>query len=136
MSITVDTPVSQGQLLTTDPVAPGRLRATLPNAGPGLYTFVVSDPRGIRRHLHLRRERAENEAWGINPALDTWVASGVVSRWQASDFARHREGVGRPVDRSWIVLALALFLSGVAVDRTRLDKATITQAVRRWRRRA
>ena len=136
VSITVDTPVSQGQLLTTETVAPGRLRAMLPNAGPGLYTFVVSDPRGIRRHLHLRRERAENEAWGINPALDTWVASGVVSRWQASDFARHREGVGRPVDRSWIVLALALFLSGVAVDRTRLDKATITQAVRRWRRRA
>jgi len=136
VSITVDTPASQGQLLTTEAVAPGRLRATLPNAGPGLYTFVVSDPRGIRRHLHLRRDRAEHEAWGINPALDTWLASGVVSRWQSSDFARHREGVGRPVDRSWIVLALALFLSGVAVDRMRLDKAAITQAVRRWRTRA
>ena len=136
VSIAVDTPVSQGQKLTTDAVAPGRLRATLPNAGPGLYTFVVSDSSGIRRHLHLRRDRAENQAWGINPALDAWVASGVVSRWHANFFARHRDDAGRPVDRSWIALALALFLSGVAVDRTRLDKGAIGQAVRRWRARA
>ncbi len=136
VSVSVDTPVSQGQMLTPEAVAPGRLRATLPNAGPGLYTFVVSDSHGFRRQLHLRRDRAESEAWGINPAWDAWVASGVVSRWDADNFARHRDDTRRPADRSWITLALALFVSGVAVDRTRLDKTAIAQAVRRWRRRA
>ena len=135
VSMAVDTPVSQGQLLTTELVAPGRLRATLPNAGPGLYTFVVSDSRGIRRHLHLRRDRAENEAWGINPALDAWVASGLASRWNADLLARHRDDGRRPVDRWLIALALALFLSGVLVDRAGQHGAGFRQALRRWRTR-
>ena len=133
--ITVDTPVTQGRLLRTQAVAPGRLRTTLPNAGPGLYTFVISDSRGIRRHLHLRRDRAENEAWGINPALETWLASGVVSRWNANALTRLRDASRRPIDRSLIALALALFLSGIAVDRI-TGKAIIGQVVRRWRKRA
>jgi Ca-activated chloride channel family protein len=133
--IMVDTPVSQGQLLRTQAVAPGRLRATLRNAGPGLYTFVVSDAHGIHRHLHLRRDRAENEAWGINPALDAWVASGVVSRWNTNAFSRHRDDSHHPIDRSLIALALALFLSGVVVERTS-GRASIGPIVRRWRSRA
>lgn len=133
VSIAVDTPVSRGQVLATEALAAGRLRATLPNAGPGLYSFVVSDAQGSRRYLHLRRDRAENEAWGINPAVDTWVASGLASRWRADFPARGGEGPRRPADRWLIGLALALFLSGVVVDRAGLQRLGLRQALGRWR---
>ena len=135
VSIAVDTPVSQGQMLRTEAVAPGRLRTTLSNAGPGLYTFVVSDGRGVRRHLHLRRDRAEDAAWGINPALEAWLASGLASRWNADLLAPYRDGTRRPVDRGWIAIAFALFLSGVLVDRAGRLGPGFRQALRRWRAR-
>ena len=39
VSIAVKTPTAQDRLVATDYVAPGRLRATLPDTGSGLYTF-------------------------------------------------------------------------------------------------
>ena len=122
LSVAVDTPVGRGQPLVMQRVAPGRLRATLPDAGPGLYTFIVSTPRGTQRHLHLRQERTETQAWGTNPALAHWIAAGLASPWRADFLApnRGRERVSRPVDRSLIGLALVLCLCGVVVDRTRL----------------
>jgi hypothetical protein len=138
VSIAVNTPTAQGRLLATDYVAPGRLRATLPDAGSGLYTFLVSTSLGTQRQLHLRRHRAETDAWGTNPALDEWRTAGLVSIWDPGVHAQYRDRNrgGRPVDRSLIGLALALFLSGVLVDRTRLDKAGVREALRRWRTRA
>ncbi len=131
VSITVQTPTTRGQLVSTDYVAPGRLRATLPDAGPGLYTFLVSTSLGTQRQLHLRRQRAENEAWGINPALDAWKTAGLVSIWDPGFLARHRDGnrARAPLDRSLVGLALALFLSGVLVDRTRFRKAIVGRYV-------
>ncbi len=139
VSIRVDTPGAQGQLLSMERVAPGRLRATLPSQGSGLYTFVISDSHGIRRHLHLRRDRAEHQAWGINPALDAWVAGGLVHRWHANALAGLRDESRRPVDRSLIALALALFLTGVVLERASgkaFGRAFGGPIVRRWRRRA
>jgi hypothetical protein len=106
-------------------VAPGRLRATLPDAGPGLYTFLVSTPAGTQRQLHLRRHRAETETWGTNPALDAWRTAGLIGNWDPDFLARHRDRnrTRPPADRSLVGLALALFLSGVLVDRTRFHKA-------------
>jgi len=127
VSIAVKTPTTQRRLVSTDYVAPGQLRATLPDAGSGLYTFLVSTSLGTHRQLHLRRNRAENETWGTNPALDAWRTNGLVSNWDPGFLAQHRSGnrARRPVDRSLIGLALALFLSGVLVDRTRLHKARL-----------
>ena len=120
--MTVTTPATQGRLVSTDYVAPGRLRATLPDAGPGLYTFLVSTSLGTQRQLHLRRNRAENDTWGTNPALDAWRTAGLVTDWDPRFLAQHRDDsrASRPVDRSLIGLALAFFLAGVLVDRTRL----------------
>lgn len=134
VSIAVNTPATQDGVLITDAVAPGRLRATLPEAGPGLYTFLVSTPRGTLRQLHLRRHRAESESWGTNPALDAWRAAGLIEQWSPSFLARHRDTeLGRrPVDRSLIGLGLVLFLAGVLVDRTRWTKAGVRQALQRW----
>jgi len=137
VSIVMDTPTTQGRPLAVDLVAPGRWRATPPDAGPGLYTFLVSTPQGTQRRLHLRQGHAENESWGINPALEAWRSAGLVSPWDPGLLVQRRDGdLGRrPPDRSLIGLALALFLSGVLVDRTRLNTAVIAQALRRWRTR-
>ena len=126
VSIAVQTPTTQSQVLSTKLVAPGRLQATLPDAGSGLYTFLVSSSLGTRRQLHLRRSRAENDAWGINPALDAWRTAGLVSNWDPASLARHRdqERARRPADRSLLGLALALFLSGVLVDRAKLRNSS------------
>ncbi|MDP1902499.1 MAG: VWA domain-containing protein [Rubrivivax sp.] len=149
VSIAVDTPTAQGLRVSADPVAPGRWVATLPGAeagpGPGLYTFLVTTPQGTQRQLHLRRHRAENEAWGTNPALDAWRSAGLIQdgpaglRAQVSVGAQgngpQRRPPDRPLDLSLIGLGLALFLSGVLVDRTRVNRAGVVAALLRWRAR-
>jgi hypothetical protein len=134
----VDTPTTKALALSTEVLAPGRLGADLPDHGPGLYTFVLSTPQGAQRHLHLRRARGENEAWGINPALTAWQAEGLVDAWKpdAAISPRSAEARQRPPDRSLLALGLALFLAGVLVDRTRGSWPTLRGAVARWRRRA
>lgn len=137
VTITVDTPTSAGQVLATDRVAPGRLRATLPDAGAGLYTFMLSTAHGSQRQLHLRRQRAENAAWGINPAVASWRAAGLAGEWQPGLLARRRDDDGqRAPDRALIGLGLVLFLAGVLLDRVPLERAKVSAALRRWRTRA
>lgn len=137
VSIMVNTPTTQGALLRMDLVAPGRLRATLPDAGAGLYTFLVATPLGTQRQLHLRRPLAETQAWGTNPALHAWRAAGLIRFWAPGVLAQPDGQRGhRPFDRTLLALALTLFLSGVVVDRTRLSGADVRDAVRRWRARA
>lgn len=137
-AVTVDTPTAQGRRLALDAIAAGRLRTTLPDDGPGLYSFAISDSPGTQRHLHLRRHHGEDESWGTNAELDVWRAAGLLNDWNPPVLAqvheRHRGS--RPMDRSLIGVALAFFLSGVLVDRARLDKAGITNALARWRQRA
>jgi Ca-activated chloride channel family protein len=131
-SIAVKTPAGQERTLPADYVARGRLQASLPDVLSGLYTFQISTPSGTRRHLYLRPDRAENERWGTNPALIRWKADGLVSQWDPVALARPRFGdwARLPVDRSLIALALALFVVGVLVDRTRLYEASVGGAAR------
>jgi hypothetical protein len=116
-------------------VADGRLRATLRDAGPGLYTFVATGSRGTQRHLHLRRQRGETQVWGINPALGTWTSSALVSQWDPTLLAQHCiDSRGScPIDRSLVGLGIMLFLSGILVDRARPSKIGFRDALRRWR---
>jgi uncharacterized membrane protein len=137
VSITADTPMMQGRLVSADPVAPGRLRGALPDAGPGLYTFLVSTSQGTQRQLHLRRHRAEGESWGTNPELKAWANAGLIRKWKP-DFLpppHDESGDNRLVDRSLMGLGLLLFLAGVLVDRQRLDKAGFKTALQRLRSR-
>lgn len=135
VAIAVNTPTTAGRQLATDTIAPGRLRALLPDDGPGLYTFLVSTPLGTQRQLHLRRQHAESQGWGINPALQAWQSAGLVQPWAPGFLAQRSAGdrVRRPVDRVWLGLGLLLFLAGVGVDRTRLDVAGAAATLRRWR---
>jgi len=144
--LTVNTPKAAEQAVATEAVAPGRLRATLPDAGPGLYTFVLSTPLGTQRQLHLRRQPAEGATWGVSPALARWQAAGLIGPWQPGALVpRHDGPVGqRPVDRWLVGLALLLSLSGILVDRSALDgsrlrarlQATWRAVLRRGPRRA
>jgi len=135
--VVVNTPRTQGRRLEMDAVAPGRVRATLPDDGPGLYTFLVSNSHGTQTQLHLRHQRGESEAWGTNPALSAWRSAGLIGDWDPAFIAPRRDGrrEPRPVDRSLIGLALALFVSGVLVDRSRPNIRSVREALRRWRTR-
>ncbi len=138
MALAVDTPTGQGRPLATVAVAPGRLRATLPDDGPGLYTFIVTTARGTQRQLHLRRQRTEDDTWGTHPALAAWRAQGLVSAWDPRAlFAPQAGERARPApDRTLIGLALALFLVGVVIDRTNMTLAQALAALKRWWARA
>jgi hypothetical protein len=127
VSIGVKSPTAEARVVRADYVASGRLRATLPDDGPGLYTFVVSTPLGTQRVLHLRRNRAEDETWGTNPALETWKRAGLVASWDPGSLAQHREGsrAGHQADRWLLGLALALFLAGVLVDRMTIPRLPV-----------
>ena len=118
----VSTPTSPSRSLRSEVFAPGRIRATVPDAGAGLYTFFVTTPSGTQRRLHLRQHHAETATWGVNPALDGWRAEGLVAPWDPRSTANLGDDQRdrRPRDRSLIALALALFLCGVLVDRARL----------------
>jgi len=140
MAIAVAGPTTPGERqLSMDLVATGRLRATLPDTAPGVYTFLSTTPQGLQRQLHLRRQRAETETWGVNPALDTWRKSGLIVPWQPGMPAPDRDRLPRPLDRALIGLALALFVAGVLLDRSVLDGAAVRASVRallqRWRKR-
>ena len=123
-TIDVITPTMPSRSLPVDRFAPGRVRATLPDAGAGLYTFLVTTPDGTQKRLHLRQHLAETATWGTDPALEGWHAEGLVSMWEPR-LAATRGADGRharPLDRSLMALALALFLCGVLVDRAHLGR--------------
>lgn len=119
-SVSMTSPAGRTEFVALDSIAPGRLRATAPDRGPGLYAFVVSSPLGSRRLLHLRSVRAEDRSWGISPDLDAWRRAGLVRNWHVEALMQHRTPnamlAGSP-DRFLIALALVLFLAGVFVDR-------------------
>ncbi len=137
LTVVVNTPTTKGQVLSLEPVGPGRLRAMLRDVGPGLHTFVATDARGTQRHLYLHRQRSENAAWGVNPALETWRSSGLVSPWDPGLIAQFRidSRDSRPVDRSLVGLGIVLFLSAILVDRASLSKLGFWKALRLWRNR-
>ena len=136
LRLVVDTPKARGHSVSMEQVAPGRWRAELPEAGPGLYAFQAADSHATQRQLHLRRHRHEDTSWGTNPALDGWRRAGLLSNWNPSLGQSHPggAGAGRPFDRTLVGLALALFLAGVAVDRMAL--AGLGATLLAWRMRA
>lgn len=134
VSIAVDTPTKPAVTLAAEAFAPGLVRATLPDAGPGVYTVVMTTARGATRtRLHLRRQRGEDERWGTNPQIEGWRRAGLISDGVGSDAARHREGTEphrRPLDRSLVALGLALVLGGVMADRARLNPPALARVRR------
>ncbi len=136
VSIAVATPAHPAlAALPADPYAPGRVRATLPDAGPGVYTVAMTTARGATQtRLHLRRQRADDERWGTNPQIDVWRRAGLIGDWDPAHATRHRAAAGtdhRPLDRSLVGLSLALFLCGVLVDRVRLSLRALARKIRR-----
>jgi Ca-activated chloride channel family protein len=129
-TLAVQTPTAQFNLLAVQHTAPGRARAMLPDHGPGVYTLLASNAHGTERLLHLRRDRGEHDAWGTNPAVDTWKTAGLLSDWNPSAMARHHAGQQNqhPLDRSLIGLALLLFLASVIVDRTMLQRISLARS--------
>jgi von Willebrand factor type A domain len=118
MSIAMTAPAGEARVVPSAHVAPGRLRMSLPDEGPGVYTFIASSSLGTQKLLHLRRHRAEDEAWGTSPALEAWKNARLINNWDPAILQRPTgTRVERQIDRWLIGLALVLFLAGVIVDR-------------------
>jgi hypothetical protein len=134
-----DTPAAPGRVLTLQALAPGRWQATLPEAGPGLYTFTLATPAGVQRQLHLRQARAEQARWGTQAALKDWQQAGLLRPWDGGAPVPQRQAsqAAQPPDRTLIGLAGLLFLGGVLVDRARwADGLVWLRRWARWRRAA
>jgi hypothetical protein len=103
------------------PVSPGRLSAAIKDPEVGLYSFTVQVGEGVRRVSHLRRAPRERAGPGPSPEIVAWRTDGLVRDWSAAEFERAIAGVapaeGRP--QRALLLALALFLVGVLVERRR-----------------
>jgi hypothetical protein len=138
ISLVVDSPKALGQRVSLEQIAAGRWRAELPEAGPGLYAFRATTSSGAQRHLHLRRHRGEDTSWGTNPALDEWRRAGLLRDWNPGLLQSLRDGAGitRPFDRTLVGLGLALFLTGIGVDRMAFKRTAILQTLLSWRVRA
>lgn len=130
-TVAIDTPRSTGQPAAALPVAPGRWRVPLPEAGPGLYTVRLNTPLGTRRASLLRQAPEEAAQSGIAPALAAWQAAGWLQPWDGQRLPRPPAAPEAPPDRSLLALALLLALAGVALDRA----AAFSPLLRRWRAR-
>ncbi|MDE2612065.1 MAG: VWA domain-containing protein, partial [Burkholderiales bacterium] len=135
--LAVETPSGARIALVAEPLAPGRWRAEMPAADPGLYAVSAATGSGSARRLHLWRGRTEDDAWGIAPELTRWQAEGLLQRWTPHALARLRapDDPTRLPDRSLLVLALTLFVAGVLVDRAAPVSDAWRALVRRGRRR-
>ena len=132
LSLSMLSPTARRTVVDADWLTPGRWRAEVPADGAGLYVLELVTPQGTQRHLHLRRPVSESQAWGINPALAAWRASGLVANGDPLSpiLGKARTLRDQPPDRSLLLLGLLLFLAGVVVDRTAVGPA---QARAAWR---
>ena len=103
------------------PTAPGRLGAAIGDPEAGLYSFTVQVGESVRRVSHLRRAPRERAGAGPHPDVAAWRADGLLSDWSAAEYERTLAGMapadGRP--QRALLLALALFVLGVLVERAR-----------------
>jgi hypothetical protein len=138
LAITATTPTGETRTLATDNVAPGRISAKLPETDDGLYTFVLSSSAGTQRLLHLNRHMNEDEGWGTSGAIDEWRRAGLISNWDDGSVEKLRSSIAgrREPDRWLIGLGLALFLTGVLIDRITPRRAVQGNARERAQSRA
>jgi hypothetical protein len=120
IALSIVTPSGRSRSVELHPFAPGRLRVTVPETEPGIYTLVASGPGGVQRALHLRSSRVEQEGWGEAPEVEQWLRDGLVQRWDGAAPAVSRAWSGDRTaspDRWLLGLALLLFCAAVVVDR-------------------
>jgi hypothetical protein len=140
---------AEGRLLVTPPagpefavelrsVAPGRLAATLENPLAGVYRFMAEIGADRVGSYQLHRVPGELERIGANPELERWESEGLLRRWKGDGkeaLAAESAGDRERDRRSWTLLAVALFLLGVLVDRVDLNGSAGTTRLRAlWRR--
>jgi Ca-activated chloride channel homolog len=104
---------------------PGRASATLRDPLPGLYSFAVATPAGAQRLTYLRQPLRESAGVGPSPQIGAWKRTGLVRDLTAANLVaavRAAPATAAGPGRA-LLLAFALFLLGVVVDRLPLPRA-------------
>ncbi|HMR70474.1 MAG TPA: hypothetical protein PKA84_09580, partial [Rubrivivax sp.] len=132
LDVELTSPDGRRRSVEAEPVAPGRWRALLTDAEAGVHAVRWTSHAGTLQRWHLRTGRSESRTWGVEPAIGRWRASGLLA---AADARPDRASPPPPgpaaelaPDTRLLLLALALALAGIVVDRWR------PTLVARWRR--
>jgi hypothetical protein len=119
--VRVEHPSGRTQDVPLVPSAPGRASIEIDEPETGLYTFTIEARGETRRVAHLREPRREFAATDPNPDIEAWRKAGLVHDWSAAELGKVLKAL-RPAERNparAMLLALALFMLGILVDRAR-----------------
>lgn len=117
----VRTPSGADFDLPLEATAPGRLSAMAPATEAGLYALTVTTTDGSRALRHLRAARPELGPLEPSAEVAAWQREGLVREWSAAQLRRTVAEMTAPSQSPGeaLLLALALFLLGVVVERRR-----------------
>jgi hypothetical protein len=99
--------------------APGRMSATLPEPETGVYTLSVVTQHGMQLLRHLHRAPVEIGPLEASRDIAAWLDAGLIQTWSEANLRRTLDHVSPtdPVPTRALLLALVLFLLGIAVER-------------------
>lgn len=118
-SLRVRTPSGRDDVWPLVDSAPGRMSATLSEPEAGVYTLSVVTPQGMRQLRHLHRAPVEVGPLEPSREITDWQAAGLVRAWSEAELRRTLSAMPAPesVPALALLLALVLFLLGIAVER-------------------
>ncbi len=132
LAVELTSPDGRRRSVEAEPVAPGHWRARLADAEAGVHAVRWTSPAGTLQRWHLRMGRSESRTWGVEPAIGRWRAAGLLTDADAlpdrANPPRLHPARTQAPDTRLLLLALALALAGIVVDRWR------PTLVARWRR--
>jgi hypothetical protein len=95
------------------------MSATLPEPETGVYTLSVVTPQGMQQLRHLHGAPVEIGPLEASRDITSWLDAGLVQAWSEANMRRMLDAVSPtdPVPTRALLLALVLFLLGIAVER-------------------
>jgi hypothetical protein len=104
--------------VVTEQFGPGRYRARSASAATGLLRLAVTADATATSKFFLRQGSAERTGLGLSDSIAALQQAGLLRPWPARgvDALLAPHSAGQPVERSWLVLALCLYLAALLVD--------------------
>ena len=104
--------------LATEKYGPGRYRTRATTTATGLLRLTVTADSSTRRVFFLRTAAAERQGLGLSNSIAALQQAGLLRLWPSRGVAAllTPRTAGQPIERTWLVLALCLYLAALLVD--------------------